>query len=168
VNLSGATLNDEQFISFVQEQFALTEIAPQLICFEITETVAITNLAKAAAVMRQLKAIGCSFALDDFGSGMSSFAYLKNLPVDYLKIDGVFVREIAQDPIAAEMVAAIAKIANVMGIQTIAEFVEDEQILDKLRQLGVDYAQGYRISQPMALALNPTLTRLHTQLGYCS
>lgn len=168
VNLSGATLNDEQFISFVHEQFALTEISPQLICFEVTETVAITNLAKAAAVMRQLKALGCSFALDDFGSGMSSFAYLKNLPVDYLKIDGVFVREIVSDPIAAEMVAAIAKIANVMGIQTIAEFVEDEFILDKLRQLGVDYAQGYGISQPKALALNSPVTRLHSQLGYCS
>lgn len=168
VNLSGATLNDEQFISFVQEQFALTEICPQLICFEVTETVAITNLAKAAAVMRQLKALGCSFALDDFGSGMSSFAYLKNLPVDYLKIDGVFVREIVSDPIAAEMVAAIAKIASVMGIQTIAEFVEDEFILDKLRQLGVDYAQGYGISQPKALTLNPPVTRLHSQLGYCS
>ncbi|AFY89743.1 EAL domain-containing protein [Chroococcidiopsis thermalis] len=168
VNLSGATLNDEQFISFVQEQFALTEICPQLICFEVTETVAITNLAKAAAVMRQLKALGCSFALDDFGSGMSSFAYLKNLPVDYLKIDGVFVREIVSDPIAAEMVAAIAKIASVMGIQTIAEFVEDEFILDKLRQLGVDYAQGYGISQPKALTLNRPVTRLHSQLGYCS
>jgi diguanylate cyclase (GGDEF)-like protein/PAS domain S-box-containing protein len=168
VNLSGATLNDEQFISFVQEQFALTEICPQLICFEVTETVAITNLAKAAAVMRQLKALGCSFALDDFGSGMSSFAYLKNLPVDYLKIDGVFVREIVTDPIAAEMVAAIAKIANVMGLQTIAEFVEDEPILDKLRQLGVDYAQGYGISQPKALTLTLPVTRLHSRLGYCS
>jgi EAL domain-containing protein (putative c-di-GMP-specific phosphodiesterase class I) len=168
VNLSGATLNDEQFISFVQEQFALTEICPQLICFEVTETVAITNLAKAAAVMRQLKAIGCSFALDDFGSGMSSFAYLKNLPVDYLKIDGVFVREIVSDPIAAEMVAAIAKIANVMGIQTVAEFVEDEFILDKLRQLGVDYAQGYGISKPKALTLSLPVRRLHSQLGYCN
>lgn len=168
VNLSGATLNDEQFISFVQEQFALTEICPQLICFEVTETVAITNLAKAAAVMRQLKALGCSFALDDFGSGMSSFAYLKNLPVDYLKIDGVFVREIVTDPIAAEMVAAIAKIASVMGIQTVAEFVEDEFILDKLRQLGVDYAQGYGISRPKALTLSLPVTRLHSQLGYCN
>jgi diguanylate cyclase (GGDEF)-like protein/PAS domain S-box-containing protein len=151
VNLSGASLNDEQFIGFVQEQFAATQIPPELICFEITETVAITNLNKAAAVMRLLKSNGCSFALDDFGSGMSSFAYLKNLPVDYLKIDGVFVREIVRDPIAAQMVEAIAKIAKVMGIQTVAEFVEDTQILAKLQQLQVDLAQGYAISPPLPL-----------------
>jgi diguanylate cyclase (GGDEF)-like protein/PAS domain S-box-containing protein len=154
VNLSGATLNDEQFITFVQEQFAIAQIPPQLICFEITETLAITNLAKAAAMMQLLKSTGCSFALDDFGSGMSSFAYLKNLPVDYLKIDGVFVREIVYDPVAAEMVKAIAKIATVMGIKTIAEFVEDEEILDKLHSLGVDYAQGYGISPPLPLEIN--------------
>lgn len=151
VNLSGASLNDEQFITFVQEQFAVTGIAPESICFEITETVAITNLSKAAAVMRLLKSTGCSFALDDFGSGMSSFAYLKNLPVDYLKIDGTFVREIVNDPIAASMVEAIAKIAKVMGIKTIAEFVEDDLILAKLQVLEVDYAQGYGISPPLPL-----------------
>lgn len=151
VNLSGASLNDEQFISFVQEQFAVTGIAPESICFEITETLAITNLSKAAAVMRLLKSTGCSFALDDFGSGMSSFAYLKNLPVDYLKIDGTFVREIVNDPIAASMVEAIAKIAKVMGIKTIAEFVEDDLILAKLQVLEVDYAQGYGISPPLPL-----------------
>jgi EAL domain-containing protein (putative c-di-GMP-specific phosphodiesterase class I) len=154
VNLSGATLNDEQFITFVQEQFAIAQIPPKLICFEITETLAITNLAKAAAMMQLLKSTGCSFALDDFGSGMSSFAYLKNLPVDYLKIDGVFVREIVYDPVAAEMVKAIAKIATVMGIKTIAEFVEDGEILDKLHSLGVDYAQGYGISPPLPLEIN--------------
>lgn len=154
VNLSGASLNDEHFITFVQEQFAVTQIPPQLICFEITETLAITNLAKAAAVMRLLKNTGASFALDDFGSGMSSFAYLKNLPVDYLKIDGVFVREIVQDPTAAQIVEAIAKIARVMGIKTIAEFVEDQPILQKLELLQVDYAQGYGIASPSPLVFN--------------
>jgi diguanylate cyclase (GGDEF)-like protein/PAS domain S-box-containing protein len=151
VNLSGASLNDEQFICFVQAQFAATGIPPQIICFEITETVAITNLGQAAALMRLLKDTGCSFALDDFGSGMSSFAYLKNLPVDYLKIDGAFVREITSDPIAAAMVHSIAQVAKVMGIQTIAEFVEDEQIFTQLRQLQVDFAQGYAISPPLPL-----------------
>lgn len=154
VNLSGASLNDEHFITFVQEQFAITQIPPQLICFEVTETVAITNLAKAAAMMRQLKTTGCSFALDDFGSGMSSFAYLKNLPVDYLKIDGVFVRGILHDPTAAQIVEAIAKIAAVMEIETVAEFVEDRQILEKLQQLQVDYAQGYGIGRPEPLILS--------------
>ncbi len=154
VNLSGASLNDEHFITFVQEQFAITQIPPQLICFEITETLAITNLTKAAAVMRLLKNTGASFALDDFGSGMSSFAYLKNLPVDYLKIDGVFVREIVHDPTAAQIVEAIAKIASVMGIKTIAEFVEDQPILKKLELLQVDYAQGYGIASPSPLVFN--------------
>jgi EAL domain-containing protein (putative c-di-GMP-specific phosphodiesterase class I) len=154
VNLSGASLNDEHFITFVQEQFERSQIPPHLICFEITETLAITNLGKAAAIMRLLKSTGCSFALDDFGSGMSSFAYLKNLPVDYLKIDGVFVREIIHDPTAAQIVKAIAKIASVMGIKTIAEFVEDRQTLEKLQQLQVDYAQGYGIARPSPLIFN--------------
>ena len=154
VNLSGASLNDEHFITFVQEQFAITQIPPELICFEVTETLAITNLGKAAAIMRLLKNTGCSFALDDFGSGMSSFAYLKNLPIDYVKIDGAFVREIVNDPTAEQIVAAIAKIASVMGIKTIAEFVEDLQILEKLELLQVDYAQGYGIACPSPLVFN--------------
>ena len=133
---------------------AIAQIPPDLICFEITETLAINNLTKAAAIMRLLKSTGCSFALDDFGSGMSSFAYLKNLPVDYLKIDGVFVREIIHDPTAAQIVKAIAKIASVMGIKTIAEFVEHRQILEKLQQLQVDYAQGYGIGCPSPLIFN--------------
>jgi diguanylate cyclase (GGDEF)-like protein/PAS domain S-box-containing protein len=159
VNLSGASINDEQFINFVQEQFALCRIPPSIICFEITETVAITNLAKAAEFMRELKALGCHFALDDFGSGMSSFAYLKNLPVDYLKIDGVFIKDIVTDAITAEMVEAIARIASVMGIQTIAEFVENDAILLKLKALGVDYAQGYGIAQPWPFPNQLTNTR---------
>lgn len=152
VNLSGASINDENFIHFVQEQFARYRISPVSICFEITETLAITNLVKAEQTIHQLRELGCHFALDDFGSGMSSFGYLKNLSVDYLKIDGVFIKNIITDAIAAEMVEAIARIASVMGIQTIAEFVEDEAILIKLKTLGVDYAQGYGIGKPAPLA----------------
>lgn len=153
VNLSGASINDDTFIDFLHEQFALYQIPPQLICFEITETVAIVNLTKATQFIRSLKELGCRFALDDFGSGMSSFAYLKALPVDYLKIDGVFIKDIVSDRVAGAMVEAINRLAQVMGIQTIAEFVENDAILEKIRSLGVNYAQGYGIGQPEPFAL---------------
>ena len=151
INLSGASINDEQFIEFLHEQFALYEIPPALICFEITETVAIANLAKAAQFICSLRELGCHFALDDFGSGMSSFAYLKNLPVDFLKIDGSFIQNIVDDPIDLAMVEAINQIGHVMGIKTIAEFVENQEILAKITALGVDYAQGYGIAKPRPL-----------------
>lgn len=154
VNLSGASINDEQFFHFVEEQFATTRIPPGIICFEITETVAITNLAKAAEFIHKLKSLGCQFALDDFGSGMSSFAYLKTLPVDYVKIDGSFIKEIVDDKLALEMVEAISRIAAVMGIETIAEFVENKEILAKIQALGIDYAQGYAISKPSFFNIN--------------
>ena len=154
INLSGASINDEQFIDFVREQLALHQIPPQVICFEITETVAITNLRQAAQFMRSLKQVGCRFALDDFGSGMSSFAYLKNLPVDYLKIDGGFVKHIVDEPTDLAMVEAINHIGHVMGLQTIAEFVENDAILEKITAIRVDYAQGYGISKPRPLAFN--------------
>ncbi|HAX79092.1 MAG TPA: bifunctional diguanylate cyclase/phosphodiesterase [Cyanobacteria bacterium UBA11372] len=148
INLSGSSINDDQFIEFVRDQFSLYEIPPQVICFEITETVAITNLSKAVQFIQELKQLGCYFSLDDFGSGMSSFAYLKNLPVDYLKIDGEFVKDIVDDPTDLAMTEAINRVGQVMGIQTIAEFVENDAILDKLRMLGVNYAQGYGIAKP--------------------
>ncbi|MBW4682197.1 MAG: PAS domain S-box protein [Microcoleus vaginatus WJT46-NPBG5] len=151
INLSGASVNDDEFIDFLQEQFSRYQIPPQAICFEITETVAISNLTKAAQLIRKLKALGCQFALDDFGTGMSSFAYLKSLPVDYLKIDGNFVKDIADDPIDFVMVEAINRIGHVMGLKTIAEFVSDEIILEKIKSLGVDYAQGYEIAMPQRL-----------------
>jgi diguanylate cyclase (GGDEF)-like protein/PAS domain S-box-containing protein len=151
INLSGASLNDEQFIDFVREQLALHQIPPQVICFEITETVAIANLRQAAQFMRSLKQVGCRFALDDFGSGMSSFAYLKNLPVDYLKIDGAFVKQIVDEPIDLAMVEAINHIGHVMGLQTIAEFVENEAILEKITAIRVDYAQGFCLAKPRPL-----------------
>lgn len=148
INLSGASINDEQFLPFLKEQLSLHQVAPETICFEITETAAITNLTRAVQLISELKAIGCYFALDDFGSGMSSFGYLKNLPVDYLKIDGNFVKDIVSDPIDSAMVECINRIGHVIGIRTIAEFVENEVILEKLRELGVDYAQGYGIARP--------------------
>ena len=153
INLSGASINDEQFLPFLKEQFAIHQISPQTICFEITETAAITNLGRAAKLINELKKVGCYFALDDFGSGMSSFAYLKNLPVDYLKIDGNFVKDIVTDPIDSAMVECINRIGHVIGIRTIAEFVENEVILAKLRELGVDFAQGYGIARPCSLRL---------------
>ncbi|WP_424404392.1 EAL domain-containing protein [Microcoleus sp.] len=148
INLSGDSINEEKLIEFIQEQFSIHQIPPEIICFEITETVAIANLSKAASLIWKLKELGCQFALDDFGSGMSSFAYLKSLPVDFLKIDGNFIKNIADNPIDVAMVEAITKIAHVMGIKTIAEYVENQKIMDKIKELGVDYAQGYYLGKP--------------------
>ena len=153
INLSGASINDDKFIDFLHEQFALHQIPPEKICFEITETVAIVNLTKATQFIHSLKQLGCRFALDDFGSGMSSFAYLKTLPVDYLKIDGCFVKDIVTDQVASAMVEAINRIGQVMGIQTIAEFVENDAILEKISTLGVNYAQGYGVAKPQPLKM---------------
>jgi diguanylate cyclase (GGDEF)-like protein/PAS domain S-box-containing protein len=151
VNLSGASLNDEYFPEFLRDQISRYRIPPAALCFEITETVAISNLERVRQFMLELKQAGCRFSLDDFGSGMSSFAYLKDLPVDYLKIDGMFVKNMVQNPIDLAMVEAINRIGHVMGIQTIAEFVEDEAILEKLHILGVNYAQGYWVGMPAPL-----------------
>ncbi|MEJ6485196.1 PAS domain-containing protein [Nostoc punctiforme UO1] len=152
INLSGSSINDEQFIDFLHEQFTLHPISPQRICFEITETVAIANLAKAKQFIQELQRMGCRFALDDFGVGMSSFAYLKSLPVDYLKIDGSFIRNIVENPVDNAIVTAITRISCVMGIQTIAEFVENDAILERITALGIDYAQGYGIAVPCPLS----------------
>jgi diguanylate cyclase (GGDEF)-like protein/PAS domain S-box-containing protein len=151
INLSGASINDDRFIEFLHEQFALYQIPPQLICFEITETLAIANLAKANQFIKELQQLGCHFALDDFGSGMCSFSYLKNLPVDYLKIDGEFIRNISDNPIDAAIVEAMTRISHLMGMKVIAEFVENDDILERIKVLGLDYAQGYGISKPHPL-----------------
>lgn len=157
INLSGLTLGDDEFLGFVKQQFERTGIPPHKICFEITETAAITNLRNANRLINALREQGCRFSLDDFGSGLSSFAYLKNLPVDYLKIDGQFVKDIADDPIDLTMVKSIHEVGRVMGKKTIAEFVENDAILDKLRLIGVDYAQGFGIGKPRPLAEMITL-----------
>lgn len=147
INLSGTSLGDDVLHDFIVEQFNQYQVAPDEICFEITETAAIANLPKAQDFMHKLKALGCSFSLDDFGSGLSSFAYLKALPVDFLKIDGVFVRDLASNAINRAMVKAINEVGHVMGIRTVAEFVEDDAILTQVRDIGVDYAQGYAVGQ---------------------
>jgi EAL domain-containing protein (putative c-di-GMP-specific phosphodiesterase class I) len=151
INLSCDSVKDDQLIEFLKAQFCKYQIPPQIICFEITETVVIANLAKVTQLIRDLKELGCHFALDDFGSGMSSFAYLKYLPVDYLKINGDFVKDVVEDPIDCALVEAINHIGHMIGIQTIAEFVADEMILEKFKRLGVDYAQGYAIAKPQPL-----------------
>lgn len=151
INLSGAGIGDPSFIEFVQSRFLAHKIAPSLICFEITETAAIANLDAAMKFMKTFKDLGCRFALDDFGAGMSSFAYLKNLPVDYLKIDGSFVKDMLDNPIDRAMVETIARLARTMGKKTVAEFVENPGMIDVLREIGVDYAQGYAIGKPEPL-----------------
>jgi diguanylate cyclase (GGDEF)-like protein len=151
INLSGQSLCDNTFLDFVTRQLDLSGVNPDRICFEITETAAVANLVKASHFISVLKGMGCRFALDDFGSGLSSFAYLKNLKVDYLKIDGSFVRDMMNDPIDRSLVEAINEIGHVIGIQTIAEFVENNDILETLRKIGVDYAQGYAIAKPAPL-----------------
>ncbi len=138
--------------AYIGEKLEEFSIPAGMISFEITETAAIANLASAGHFIRTLKQAGCRFSLDDFGSGLSSFAYLKNLPVDYLKIDGAFVRDLASDPIDRAMVQAINQIGQVMGLMTIAEFVENDHVLGLLREIGVDFAQGYGIARPMPLA----------------
>jgi len=148
VNLSGQSLCDEHFLASVVELLDDARIDPERICFEITETAAIANLTRATRFINVLKGMGCRFALDDFGSGLSSFSHLKHLPVDFLKIDGGFVRDMAGDPVDAAMVEAINRIGHVMGIRTIAESVENETTLAALRRLGVNFAQGSAIARP--------------------
>ncbi|USX18735.1 EAL domain-containing protein [Oxalobacteraceae bacterium OTU3REALA1] len=151
VNLSGPSMNDDTLHQFIIDQFVDNGIDPARICFEITETAAIRNLPKAQDLMSRLKLLGCRFSLDDFGSGLSSFGYLKSLPVDFLKIDGSFIRGIAQNPVHRAMVEAIHKVGQVIGIQTIAEFVEDTVTLDVVNNIGIDYAQGYAVGRERAL-----------------
>ncbi|NWA46042.1 EAL domain-containing protein [Pseudomonas reactans] len=148
INLSGITIGDDDFLGFLREKFHTYNIPPSMICFEITETSAIANLGSAIRFINELKALGCHFSLDDFCAGMSSFAYLKHLPVDFLKIDGSFVKDMLDDPINRAMVEVINHIGHVMGKRTIAEFVETPQIEQALLEIGVDYAQGYLIERP--------------------
>jgi diguanylate cyclase (GGDEF)-like protein/PAS domain S-box-containing protein len=165
INISGASIGDDQFLDYVRESFARFRIPHASICFEITETTAVTSLSKAAEFIGALREPGCRFALDDFGVGVSSFTYLKQLPVDYLKIDGSFVKNMLTDPVDAAMVEAIHRIGRVMGKQTIAESVETEATLDALRSVGVDYAQGNAIAPPSMFAPPGTRTRHAAERG---
>ncbi|HZD53289.1 MAG TPA: EAL domain-containing protein, partial [Woeseiaceae bacterium] len=151
INLSGTSLSEDRFLEFVIEELKRQKLPQGAICFEITETAAISNLSRVIHFMQALKKLGCRFSLDDFGSGLSSFTYLKNLPVDYLKIDGQFIRNVVEDSVDESMVRAINDVGRAMGIETIAERVETKQVLDKLGDLGVAFAQGYFIARPTSI-----------------
>jgi diguanylate cyclase (GGDEF)-like protein len=151
INLSGLSLSDPGLLGYIREQLSQSGIAPQQISFEVTETAAIASLERAVTIIEGIKDIGCAVALDDFGTGMSSYSYLKSMPVDYVKIDGSFIRDLLTNPHDLAIVRSITEIAHFMGIRTIAEYVENEQISDKLREIGVDYVQGYAIQRPVFL-----------------
>ena len=151
INLSGQSVSNAVFLDWISDQIENKKIDPTKVCFEITETAAILNLGEASEFITALKKFGCRFALDDFGSGLSSFAYLKSLPVDFLKIDGMFVKDIVDDPIDYAMVKSINDIGHVMGMKTIAEFVESDEIKELLRAIKVDHVQGYGIDKPKPL-----------------
>ena len=154
INISGQSLGAADFLDFLTEQIDATRVAPSRLCFEITETSAVSELGHALRLMDTLKGLGCRFALDDFCTGLSSFSYLKTLPVDYLKIDGGFVTGLVGNEIDQAMVEAIHHVGHMMGLKTIAEWVESQAILLKLRQIGVDYGQGYALGHPRPLGLH--------------
>ena len=151
INLSGTSLSEDRFLEYVVSELEKQQLPHGAICFEITETAAISNLSRVVHFMQALKKLGCKFSLDDFGSGLSSFTYLKNLPVDYLKIDGQFIRNVVDDSVDESMVKAISEVGHAMGIETIAERVETRQVLEKLGSLGVEFAQGYYIARPSSV-----------------
>ena len=151
INLSGTSLSEDRFLEDVIKELQKQELPTGAICFEITETAAISNLSRVVHFMQTLKKLGCKFSLDDFGSGLSSFTYLKNLPVDYLKIDGQFISNVADDSVDESMVKAISQVGHAMGIETIAERVETKQVLEKLGALGIEFAQGYYIARPTSV-----------------
>ena len=151
INLSGLSISSTSFLEYVQDLFTQLHVPASAVCFEITETAAIANLSAATRFMGELQRLGCRFALDDFGSGLSSFAYLKTLPVDFLKIDGHFVRDMLNDKVDRAMISAINDVGHTMNLLTIAEYVESQEILEELGRLDVDFAQGYAISRPQPL-----------------
>jgi diguanylate cyclase (GGDEF)-like protein len=155
VNVSGTTLNDARFLDFVLDELTAAAVAPGAICFEITETAAIANLDRVIAFMRALKARGCRFSLDDFGTGLSSLTYLKNLPVDYVKIDGQFVRNVLRDAADECVVESIARMARAFRIHAIAERVESRDVMKRLGELGVSFAQGYYVAVPQPVSELP-------------
>lgn len=161
INLSGASLADPGLGLFILEKLEKYRVPPHCICFEITETAAVTLIDNARQLIEQLKSAGCSFMLDDFGTGMSSFGYLKTLAVDYIKIDGLFVKDILDDPIDCAMVKSINEIGHILGLKTVAEYVESSSVLDRLSDIGIDYAQGFGIAEPRLLRMLP-LANLHS------
>ncbi|MBU1192902.1 MAG: EAL domain-containing protein [Gammaproteobacteria bacterium] len=153
INLSGQSLSEDQFLVFMTNEIVQSGVDPQRLCFEITETAAINNLVRAVRFMSSIRQLGCHFALDDFGSGMSSFGYLKNLPVDVLKIDGSFIKRLHENQVDQAMVKAIQEVARLMNMKTVAEFVENAEIFAVLQEIGIDQAQGYYLGKPEAVAV---------------
>ena len=148
INLSGNSLQDETFLNFIVRTLDLVPVPAEKICFEITETAAITNFASTMRFISTLKERGCRFSLDDFGAGLSCFKYLTRLPVDYLKIDGSFIRDITANPVSGAIVKSITEIGHIMNKKIIAEYVEDEETFEMLREMGVDFYQGFLLSKP--------------------
>jgi EAL domain-containing protein (putative c-di-GMP-specific phosphodiesterase class I) len=155
INLSGTTLNDARFLDFLLDELTAASVLPGALCFEITETAAIANLGQVVAFMRTLRARGCQFSLDDFGTGLSSLTYLKNLPVDYVKIDGQFVRNVTRDAADECVVESIARMAKAFNIQAIAERVESREVFARLGEIGITFAQGYFVAVPQPIAELP-------------
>jgi len=151
LNISGASINDETFRSFIKTELEKYNVPADRVCFELTESIAFSNLYKTNHFIQQLRELGCRFALDDFGSGFSSFEYLKYLPVDYIKIDGSFIKNIASSQLDTSLVSAINQIAQTLNLLSIAEYVESEEIYYKLKEIGIDYAQGYWVGKPQPL-----------------
>jgi EAL domain-containing protein (putative c-di-GMP-specific phosphodiesterase class I) len=151
INLSGQSLGDDEILKFIEDEMQSSGVAPESLCFEVTESAAVSNRDKAQTFIDSLRKKGCSFALDDFGAGLSSFAYLKNFKVDTLKIDGSFIRDITENRISESMVAAITQVAKVMELQTVAEYVENKKTKKFITELGVDFAQGYFTGRPKPL-----------------
>lgn len=164
INLSGTSLNDDRFLEFLVNELQGYDLSPGAVCFEITETAAISNLPNVVHFMREFRVRGCKFSLDDFGSGLSSFMYLKNLPVDYLKIDGQFIQNVTTDHVDRSMVEAITQIGHAMGIKTIAERVETAEVLACLADIGVEYAQGIYVATPESVESLSRITRTTPQL----
>jgi EAL domain-containing protein (putative c-di-GMP-specific phosphodiesterase class I) len=159
INLSGSTLTTPGICDLIQDKLKDTGLDPAALTFEVTETVAIADMVAADLFLSRLRSMGCQTALDDFGSGMASFAYLKDLPVNSVKIDGRFVKNLATSPVDQAMVKAMNEIAHALGKQTIAEFVENEESFKLLAAYGVDFAQGYHLGRPDVTLPCSTLTR---------
>jgi Amt family ammonium transporter len=152
INISGPSIASEDFLDFLESQVRESGLPPEALCFELTETAAVSNLQKADRLMQRMRLLGCTFALDDFGTGLSSLAYLRSLPVSVLKIDGSFVRDCTTNQRTESMVKAIAQMARTMGMETVAEYVETDELRTRMTSLGVDYGQGFAIGRPIPLA----------------
>jgi EAL domain-containing protein (putative c-di-GMP-specific phosphodiesterase class I) len=159
INLSGISLNNETLSVFIESLFEQYNVPYQSICFEVTETAAVANLSVALKFINKMRELGCKFSLDDFGSGLSSFSYLQNIPVDYLKIDGAFVNDIDVNKVNRAMVRSINEISHVMGMKTICEFVENKEVEDVLKEMDVDFAQGYYYAKPKPIENLFSITR---------